>query len=350
MSDPYKRQVPRAFWQTGVVQENPYFIDGIYRKKFSISPEAEIATAGSCFAQHVSRYLKGNGYNILDVEPAPPGLPEVRHKNFGYSLYSARYGNIYTVRHLRQLAEEAAGLWHPSNCVWEKNGKFFDALRPSVEPDGLNSVEEVQLHRNYHVSLVRELFFKLDVFVFTLGLTEMWVDRESGTVFPTAPGVVAGNFDEDKYIFENARNEDILTDFSAFQEALNLIRNGRPFSTILTVSPVPLTATASKNHVLVANSYSKASLRSVAEVLTSGSDLIDYFPSYEIINNPRLHSSAFEHNLRSVRSEFVHFVMQHFFNEHPPLDNCRAGSQELLKKRDEEDVCCDEMLIEAFGK
>ena len=64
-------------------------------------------------------------------------------------MYSARYGNIYTVRQLLQLAQEVAGEWNPENYIWEKDGKFYDALRPAVEPEGLNSPEEVIEHRQY---------------------------------------------------------------------------------------------------------------------------------------------------------------------------------------------------------
>ena len=65
--NPYSSLPKSAFWKTGVALENPYSIDGIYKKKFKISPRSKIATAGSCFAQHISRYLKKNGYNVLDV-------------------------------------------------------------------------------------------------------------------------------------------------------------------------------------------------------------------------------------------------------------------------------------------
>ena len=67
-------------------------------------------------------------------------------------MYSARYGNIYTVRQLLQLAQEVAGEWTPKNYIWEKNGKFYDALRPAVELEGLDSPEEVSKNRKIHVS------------------------------------------------------------------------------------------------------------------------------------------------------------------------------------------------------
>ena len=144
---PYSDLDKSAFWKTGVAKENPYAIQGIYKKKFDIPPNTRIATAGSCFAQHISRHLKTNGYNVLDVETPPPGLPKNLHQKFGFSMYSARYGNIYTVRQLLQLAQEVAGRSKPQNFIWEKGGKFYDALRPAVEPDGLESTRSYQTSR-----------------------------------------------------------------------------------------------------------------------------------------------------------------------------------------------------------
>ena len=302
-NNPYSDLPKSAFWKTGVAQENPYAIEGIYKKKFDIPVSAKIATAGSCFAQHISRHLKRNGYNVLDVEPPPPALPVTLHKKFGFSMYSARYGNIYTVRQLLQLAQEVAGEWIPENYIWEKDGRFYDAIRPAVEPEGLNSLQEVVVHRQFHISRVKELFMNFDLFIFTLGLTEMWVHKESGTVYPTAPGALVGKFDDNLFKFENAQFTEIIADFNEFQSVLNKIRFGKPFKCLLTVSPVPLTATASGKHVLTSTMYSKAILRSVSGQLSMNQSHIDYFPSYEIVNNPRMHSIAFTDNLRSIREK-----------------------------------------------
>ena len=351
-SNPYKDLPSSAFWKTGVTQANPHNLAEIYKKKFAIPSDFKIATAGSCFAQHISRHLRKNGYQVLDLEPAPPGLPEHRHQDFGYSMYSARYGNIYTVRQLLQLAQEVSGVWKPQDYIWEKNGGFYDALRPAVEPAGLRSAAEVMEHRQYHLERVKRLFQDLDLFIFTLGLTEMWVHKDSGTVYPTAPGTIAGKYDPSRYQFVNAEYSEIIKDFNRFQRVLKSLRSGRPFKILLTVSPVPLTATASERHVLVATTYSKSTLRSVAGQLAARHDHIDYFPSYEIVTNPRLHSTSFEENLRSVRSEAVEMVMQHFFAAHPMIarPNTKTKKKRAKAKKEASQVQCEEAILEAFGQ
>ena len=85
-NNPYSDLPKSAFWKTGVVQENPCAIEGIYKKKLDIPANAKIATARSCFSQHISRHLKKNGYNVLDVEPPPPELPKNMHQEFGFSM------------------------------------------------------------------------------------------------------------------------------------------------------------------------------------------------------------------------------------------------------------------------
>jgi len=347
--NPYQGLSPSSFWKTGVAQENPFLIEGIYQKKFDILPTTKIAAAGSCFAQHISRHLTKNGYRVLDVEPPPPGLTPSHHQRYGYSMYSGRYGNIYTVRQLLQLVQEVAGERQPHDYVWEKDGRFFDALRPAVEPDGLESAQDVIDHRSFHTSRLRDLFKTFDLFIFTLGLTEMWVHKESGTVYPTAPGTIAGKFNPEVYKFENAGFSSINSDFRQFMKTMRKLRS-KPFNILLTVSPVPLTATASGKHVLVSTVRSKSILRTIASTW-SERESIDYFPSYEIITNPRLNSVAYEDNLRSIRVEAVESVMKHFFLQHPKLDpKIQAQSINRSKSSDLADIQCEEALIQAFDK
>ncbi len=289
----------------------------------------------------------------MDAEPPARGLPVETAARYGYGLFSARYGNIYTARQLYQLACEAFGSFSPTNPVWRRSDRFFDAMRPSVEPNGLGTAERVRLHRQRHLQKVRDVFSTVEVFVFTFGLTEAWTERRSGTVYPTAPGTIAGDFDPEIYEFRNFSFSEVLADFSAFRE---LIKSRNPAAKfLLTVSPVPLAATASGEHVLVANTYSKSVLRGVAGELYKTYDDVDYFPSYEIVAAPSSRGVFFESDMRSVSDAGVKTVMSVFFRAHgasPAAERPAAGSSPAKSSgasREDSDIACEDALLEAFA-
>ena len=262
---------------------------------------------------------------------------------YGYKLYSARYGNIYLVRQLLQILQETFEDATFANPVWEKGGRYFDAFRPSVEPLGLSSEDEVLLHRKLHLNAVRRMISQADLLVFTMGLTEGWIHQASGTVYPTAPGTIAGVYDSSQYEFKNYTHSEIMQDFDVI---LKMLRSIRPnLKILLTVSPVPLTATASGDHVLPATVYSKSVLRSVAGELSQKHDFIDYFPSYEMIASHFSRGMFYAPNLRSVEECGVESVMRVFFDEHKI-----EGQVKPVNSVATDDVVCEEELLNAFGK
>jgi GSCFA family len=352
MNSPYESLPREAFWRTGVVGQRPDAIPGLYKKKFPITRSARVATAGSCFAQHIARNLRARNYSVIDAEPAPPGLDEKTAAEFGYGIYSARYANVYTARQMLQIVQEAFGEFKPADAVWQARDRFYDAMRPSVEPHGLPNADAVLDHRDYHLGKIREVITGADVFVFTLGLTETWVHAPSGTVYPTAPGTIAGHYDPEIHCFRNFGFLEVYNDLSAF---FNLIVSVNPkVNFLLTVSPVPLTATASGEHVLAATVYSKSVLRAVAGQLYHERKNVDYFPSYEIITSTLSKGAYFEANLRSIAMEGVDAAMSAFFAEHgedevdvnPPV----ALRQEIEGEDEDNEVVCEEILLDAFSR
>lgn len=355
MTSPYEGLPSERFWRTGVAESHPLTIENLYRKKFSISPQDRIATAGSCFAQHISVHLRKAGFTVIDAEPAPPGLSLEHARQYGYNLYSARYGTIYTTRHLLQLAREALGQFEPVDAVWQSKGRFHDAMRPTVEPNGLTSIEEVTAHRQKHLERVRGLLRTADLLIFTFGLTEGWLHAASGTVYPTAPGTVAGSYDAEIHQFKNFTFNEIYSDFCDFRRLVKL-RNPK-LKFLLTVSPVPLTATASEIHVLQATIYSKSVLRAVAGQLSESFEDVDYFPSYEMIASPYSRGFFYESNLRSVNDGGVSAVMRVFFSEHkPPIQDTAESEAPPRRKRqaphstETGTTVCEDALLEAFAK
>ena len=348
MTSPYDTLPDTAFWRSAVGERSALDPGPLYSAKFPLRKKSAFATAGSCFAQHIGRHLRQAGCNVLDSEPSPLKLPEDLLSRFGFGLYSARYGNIYTARQLLQLWEEATGKFTPAEPIWQKNGRFYDAFRPSVEPEGLPSAELVRLHRAEHLAAVKRAFEAANVFVFTFGLTEAWIHKKTGTVYPTAPGTIAGSHDPEVYQFKNYSFGEIINDFRTFRRQMMALKpSGMRF--VITVSPVPLTATASGQHVEVATAHSKAILRAVCGELAASFPNVDYFPSYEIITSANNRGVYFETNKRTVTKEGVNAAMSMFLRAHG-FDERRPTATAETEEDAETDLACEEALLEGFQK
>lgn len=304
---PYSKLPDSAYWRRAVAQAVD--LDPMTEPPFRFGVNDAVVAAGSCFAQHIGRYLKANGYNYLVTEPAHPMVSHQAELRLNYGLFSARYGNIYTPRQLIQLFDRAYGRFKPREDVWrESGGMVLDPFRPQIQPGGFNGERELQFDRDRHFRAVREAFEKLDIFVFTLGLTEAWRSREDGAIFPLCPGVAGGAFDASRHEFVNFDVDAIVSDMNAFIARLREVN--RRARVILTVSPVPLMATAEPRHVLVSTVYSKSALRVACEILARQNG-VAYFPSYEIVAGG-FAGDYFASDRRSVTEEGVAHVMRVF--------------------------------------
>ncbi|GJD50622.1 hypothetical protein OPKNFCMD_3365 [Methylobacterium crusticola] len=309
MSHPYRRLRDRAFWSRSVAGVAPAAIDPVGRFDLRIGPGDRVATAGSCFAQHIARHLDRAGFTHHVTEPAHPILARRVARERQYGLFSARYGNIYTARQLHQLVARAYGRFRPAEDVWiEADGRVLDPFRPTIEPGGFASEAEMRADRRQHLAAVRGMLETLDVLVFTLGLTECWHAAADGAVFPVCPGVSGGTFDRSRHRFHNLSVAEVAADLRAVVTDLAAV-NPRA-QVVLTVSPVPLVATARPDaHVLSATAYSKAVLRVAAEEAAQ-LPRVHYFPAYEIVTGP--HARYFAPDLRSVTEAGVAHVMRLF--------------------------------------
>lgn len=342
---PYESLPDQNFWRRSVAAIEPFRLDPVISTKFLINKVERVATAGSCFAQHISRSLSRIGFNYFVPEDGQDLTGEQR-KALNYGVFSARFGNLYTTRQLLQLFQECFDGRSAAELVWQTSqGRFVDALRPQVTPDGFGSEEEVRAARKSHLEAVKRMFEQCEVFVFTLGLTETWRSRLDGTVYPVAPGVSGGSYDPQQHEFVNL---DVLEVMSDLDEFLQRLRQVNPVvKVVLTVSPVPLIATYESRHVLVANAYSKSVLRVAAESSYQRYDWVDYFPSYEIITGNFNDSAYYEADYRNINSLGVDHAMRCFLAHYTQggLDSPAPVAVPIFTGEDS-DVVCDEEEID----
>lgn len=360
-SHPYRELPETSYWKQSVAARTFEDMDPVLRAPFQIAPSDKVATAGSCFAQHISRHIQKAGYNYFVTEDAHPLVvdpltaPYIEEAQYG--VYTARYGNVYTARQLLQLMRRAYGKFEPSDSVWTlENGRYVDPFRPRIQKEGFATVEELQASRAHHFACVRRAFEELDVFVFTLGLTECWESRADGAVFPVCPGVAGGAFDPALYDFRNLTVSEVVADMKDFITELRALN---PHSKlILTVSPVPLVATAEPRHVLVSTVASKSILRAACDELERGTENLAYFPSYEIATfGYKNRSGFFAGDCRTVTEQGVAHIMglflRHFTTGDRPLAAPRpakpADTFDIGKIEDAVNLVCEEELL-AMGK
>lgn len=173
----------------------------LWAPRFDLHAGTRFATAGSCFAQRITMDFVGPGRHAV-----------------------------------------------PPDEVWEEGGRY--AAR-----------DDVLRARAHTLACIRDALPRIDVLVFTLGLAEGW-EHVAGYAYPMCPGTVRGRFDADLHRFVNPSNHGVVTRLDATVNQLREARPGMRF--LLTVSPVPLTATAARGHVLSATTHAKSVLRSAA--------------------------------------------------------------------------------------
>lgn len=320
---PYQQQPDRAFWRRAVSDTAWRDLDLIGTPKFQLTPEAQVATAGSCFAQHIARHMRQRGMQPMLVEQPHPLEQAAARDGSDYQTFSARFGNLYSSRQALELAEQALGVREPIDDYAEDEGRVYDLLRPNAVKGGFDSLAHAQADRRFHLGRVRHMFETCDVFVFTLGLTETWYHAERGHTYPVCPGTAKGQYDAQVHRFRNLTHADVLLDL---QRLVALVREVNPrIRFIFTVSPVPLVATYSGQHVLLASSYSKSTLRSACGELAAADDGVLYFPSFEIVSHVASFGQYLQGDLREVTERGVGHVMDCFFKAlYPGLDPAGA--------------------------
>lgn len=346
---PYRHAAPTAFWSRSVSS-------GFDPTELVSAPAPliragdRVASAGSCFASNLVPRLERHGFTYLRTEARHPAFRGIPADNLGYDAFSAAYGNVYTARQLLQLLRRSTGQFVPREDRWHTDAGVIDPYRPGLRYHALTD-REFDLLTRQHLTATRAVFATADVFVFTLGLTEAWMSTADGAVYPVCPGTVAGTFDPRRHVFINFSASEVTADLAAFVEELRAINPA--VRLILTVSPVPLVATATSQHVLAASTYSKAVLRAAAEDLARQYPHVAYFPSFEIVTGPQTGGRYFADDHRTVTPEGIDVVMATFLAccERPaaagdpaPGDGRGAGRRAWLSKAIADAECEEAML------
>ena len=344
---PYSKINDYQHWTRAMSMPAPGHVDPVTRAA-EIKPSDRVATMGSCFAQHISRHLSASGCSFFVTESPPLGMGPSVALECNYGVFSARYGNVYTVRQAVQLFQRAFGEFAPQEEFWKNGDRFVDPFRPTIEPKGFETLQALSESRAVHLEAVKKVFLEADWLVFTLGLTEAWRDKRDGAVFPIAPGVSGGDFDPSIYEFVNFCAQEVQSDLLDLIDRVKAINPQIRF--LLTVSPVPLVATYENRHVWSSTVLSKSVLRVAADEAEKSRSNVLYFPSFEVITSPAAGGYYYADDLRQVTETGVKHVMR-LFTKHFIQTGLKTQTtmkiQDIHSKPTQRvDVVCDEETIE----
>jgi hypothetical protein len=302
---------PQPFWKQFHATRRP----GV-RATADIPATARFFTMGSCFANELRAELTERGHTVLPaVDPTLHPLFDPRsHEVSSWGAWDERAQlQFYNTFSIRQEIEKAFGHWaqDPDDfwAVSPPSGTPFwqDPYRRRVFARTLDDVRT--LTRALDANLARGIR-EADVFVFTLGLTEVWRTRHTGRVACAEPGYCGGGGAAETTFHASTYEENLAN----MRRVLELLATHRPDARVfVTVSPVALGRTFREDmDVSVANMESKSILRTVAATLVREHPGVTYVPSFEMcMYGPE---RAFAEDGRHVRRETVRTIMDTFLS------------------------------------
>jgi hypothetical protein len=287
--------------------------------KFKLRRQDKFYAIGSCFARGLENSLLGHNIAVESAAPEFAKLQPANRERSGLG-FTNKYNTYSILNELRWALDPEAELPRES-IVQLTNTTWYDPhTTPTLSFVGL----EETLERRALIQAVTQRIEDCRAVILTLGLAEVWRDVQADVFVNCTPIPSLFKTQPDRYEFH-------LTNFAgnwANMEAIYalLSQYGHPdFHIVVTVSPVPLMNTFSTMDIVVANTWPKSLLRAVAQEWASAHPNVDYFPSYEIVQNSD-RAAVWERDLRHVKGAGAQHIMELFLQnylEQRPSDSTR---------------------------
>ncbi|MEX0803117.1 MAG: GSCFA domain-containing protein [Haliea sp.] len=276
----------------------------------------KVMTIGSCFALEIRAALRRHGFDVYpkygDIVFDPklqtlaklPKRDDINHYNT--FTIRAEFERALFDRHLKpDDFVKYSALWR--QMLGDSKGEIWqDPYRKHVY--AANEAAILDLSRKIDACM-RDAILTSDIYIITLGLTEVWRNDRNGMVVNQTPdreldGRASG------FTFERSNYEQ---NYENMRSVCSLLAERFPEKKIvLTVSPVALSRTYSGNDIVVANMESKCTLRAVAAAITKEFDNVLYWPSFEIA----MARDIYQEDGRHVTHDGVKSIMDQFLAVH----------------------------------
>lgn len=282
-------------------------------KPFKVSRESNFFCVGSCFAREVEDAIEVLGLKALTKACAMQMMndnPALFQRVEGTAGRPTAFLNRYNTGSMADLMLSVKSNSTKNDLLYGNGaGQFYDYQFTRFLR--CLAIEEAQERRAKIIEMYHEAAKGADVFIFTLGLSECFFDKDTNSYLNVTPDP------------RTARGHDIEFRFLNFMENLScaeeVVRNVREINAnaaiIFTVSPVPLDSTFSGYDIVVANNLAKSTLVAVANEIASTTDGCFYFPSYEIVTTSNV-GQAWLWDKKHVSSAMVKHIMRVFIDQH----------------------------------
>lgn len=250
--------------------------------------EPKIFTIGSCFAREIRRFLTRDGYDVY---------PKIR----GDIL---TYYNTWSIRYEFERPKNLeADFYQNSDGQWQNPFRRI-LLAPTREAliEKTNALNEK----------MDEWIRSSDVFIITLGMSEVFRSKTSGLVYSNHP-----QYGLKKQCGQDCRagvqgefyNATVQDNYENLKRVVEMVA---PRKVIFTVSPVPLSKSFTDLPTAEANLISKMKLREAVGLLKG----VDYFDSFEYATGRMKTENIYKRDGRHVKSRVVQDIVARFHSRH----------------------------------
>jgi hypothetical protein len=277
--------------------------------KFKLRRDDKFYAIGSCFARGLENALAKHG---IAVESAAPEFARLQAANKEVSGlgFTNKYNTYSILNELRWALDPDAEF--PRDSIVRLTETTWDD--PHTTPTLEFADLEETLERRALMRAVTKRIANCRAVILTLGLAEVWRDVKTDVFVNRTPIPSFLKTDPDRYEFHLTGFAQNMANLEAIHSLLT--QYGHPgVHIVVTVSPVPLMNTFSTMDIVVANTWAKSLLRTVAQEWATAHSNVDYFPSYEIVLNSD-RSAVWETDLRHVKGAGAQHVMELFLRNY----------------------------------
>ncbi|MEO1717001.1 MAG: GSCFA domain-containing protein [Planctomycetota bacterium] len=229
-----------------------------------VTRDTRVSVIGSCFAVNFKHWLIEHGYNFCQFEDGPFA-----------SMGSLRTGPLFNPGSICQLAEWAFNGFDAADTSWTIAGRLCDPYRKSLS---WPTEADMRAERMSHFAATRNMVEQSEVLIVTLGLSEVWRNREDKRCYYLSPppGILDERYHEHALLTVDECVEQLESFYAIVREHNPSLR------LVVTLSPVPLLATYFDRSAVVSDAVSKATLRAALHWFCERHPEVIYFPSYEM--------------------------------------------------------------------